>query len=588
MKSSAKRNDSIISRKLIQFIIPAFGTAIAISLNEFVDSILVAQLLGSEAMAVVNVGAPVMIFAACIYCLFGFGGNILYAKAIGDKDSSFANRVLVTAVPLSFLTGLVFMLLGLVFRVPLAAVLTGGSSLASDFESYSVFLFISVPLISLVMTFSTILPAMNHPVLGSICVVIANTVNLALDYVFISVLKLGVSGASLATLSGYVCALVFLIVIIVFKKVEIPRFSRNGSARKKVISDIVRAGTADALLQFGYSIAWGVCNSIAAAVGGDDGLVTFSFFMQLWSIISIFLEGVCDGGLPLYSLLYGTDDRRGVVMLAVRSAILLEIFSIALVVYFMLFPQHLFIVFSIDSPIQQELCISAINAFAVFAPVRCLIIAYREILNSCGREKYASVLAVLDSIVGTILFSVIGVIRFGVNGLWYAYIFNVLFMILAIVCVNLIIYFRSDRKTSAVFLFDNSAPDVIFDATVTNSSSYMTEMSEKVITECRNSGIPAELSTFAGLLVEEMTVYTWNHCGEKTYIDILVRKTDSGVKLDYRSIGRPFNPLTENEMDEHINVRLIQVLSKDLKYEYALGLNTTTVVLEDKDRMSDK
>ncbi len=47
--------------------IPSFGAAIARSLNEFVDSIVVSQLPGSEAMAVVNLGSPLMLIPACIY-----------------------------------------------------------------------------------------------------------------------------------------------------------------------------------------------------------------------------------------------------------------------------------------------------------------------------------------------------------------------------------------------------------------------------------------------------------------------------------------------------------------------------------------
>ena len=59
-------------------------TTVALSLNEFVDSMLVANLLDSRAMAVVNLGLPVMLLMATIYTLFGTGGATLYAVALGS------------------------------------------------------------------------------------------------------------------------------------------------------------------------------------------------------------------------------------------------------------------------------------------------------------------------------------------------------------------------------------------------------------------------------------------------------------------------------------------------------------------------
>ena len=55
------RNSNIINRKFYQFLIPTILSTVAISLNEFVDSIVVAQLLGSDAMSMVGMGSPIML-----------------------------------------------------------------------------------------------------------------------------------------------------------------------------------------------------------------------------------------------------------------------------------------------------------------------------------------------------------------------------------------------------------------------------------------------------------------------------------------------------------------------------------------------
>ncbi len=53
MKEYSRRSGNI-NKKLFQFLLPSLLSGIAISLNEFVDSIIVSQLLGADAMSMVG------------------------------------------------------------------------------------------------------------------------------------------------------------------------------------------------------------------------------------------------------------------------------------------------------------------------------------------------------------------------------------------------------------------------------------------------------------------------------------------------------------------------------------------------------
>ena len=61
-----KRNDKILKRKFYQYLLPSILSVAATSLNEFLDSIVVAQTLGSDAMALVNMACPVMLVFSTI------------------------------------------------------------------------------------------------------------------------------------------------------------------------------------------------------------------------------------------------------------------------------------------------------------------------------------------------------------------------------------------------------------------------------------------------------------------------------------------------------------------------------------------
>ena len=49
------RNGIILNKKFFQFLLPAVLSSMAMSLNEFVDSIVVANMIDSNAMSLVNI-----------------------------------------------------------------------------------------------------------------------------------------------------------------------------------------------------------------------------------------------------------------------------------------------------------------------------------------------------------------------------------------------------------------------------------------------------------------------------------------------------------------------------------------------------
>lgn len=575
-----KRNDSIIIRKFLQIMIPAFGTAIAVSLNEFVDSILVSQLLGSEAMAIVNVGSPVMFIAACIYLLFGMGGSIIYSRLIGEKKEKEAENVFGLSILCAVAVSLAAMILGIAFRAPIARMLAGECDFLDELIPYLMYSFLSFPLVVGVMAISFFLPAMNHPVLGSSCAIIANVVNLVMDYVFIHLLNQGTCGAAMATLTGYVVTAVLIAVLFARKTITLPISGTLRSFSGKRLGEILKLGSPGAAIQLGFALTIGFRNTIAAGYGNDE-LVAFSFFMQLGSIISIFLAGICDGVVPLCSLMYGADDRQGIRLLTRKGLVLLEICSVALIALFLLWPGLLLGMFDIESAAQKELCLRSIRTFAVYAPFRSVIVFYRVYLNAIEKPKYATAVSLMDSIIGIFLFTYIGDAIWQVDGLWYTYILNAAATLLLIVCVNAWQYRRSGRKISPFYLLPVEPDKFLLDLTILSESEEISQISQRAIAACKESGLSERISTFAGLLIEEMAVYTRNHCGGGQYLDILMKQENGSVQIDFRSIGKPFNPMVESELDAHYNVELLNKLVDDIVYVYAMGLNTTTIVLKE-------
>ena len=153
------RSDKLLLRKFSQYLVPTMITYAALSLNEFVDSMLVSNLLGSEAMAIVNIGVPVVLIMAAAYALLGQGGATLYAIAAGRRDHRTAGESLTASMTASLVIGFMIMIPGILLLDPVAGILCKEEALRGSFDVYLRVLLLSAPLEVMILTLATFLPA---------------------------------------------------------------------------------------------------------------------------------------------------------------------------------------------------------------------------------------------------------------------------------------------------------------------------------------------------------------------------------------------------------------------------------------------
>ena len=79
------RSYGILVRKFQKYLLPTLVTTTALSLNEFADSMLVSNLLGSQAMAIVNLGFPDVRGEVMLHALEGEGVYVSTGSACSAK-----------------------------------------------------------------------------------------------------------------------------------------------------------------------------------------------------------------------------------------------------------------------------------------------------------------------------------------------------------------------------------------------------------------------------------------------------------------------------------------------------------------------
>ena len=110
-----KRNSYLVSKALKSFMFASILAALAQQVATTTDAIVVSHLIGPDAMSAVNLVMPVLSLCTCIGYLFGMGGSVVAAKAMGRRDLLTANRVFTASIAATLFIGILLSLAGFAF-----------------------------------------------------------------------------------------------------------------------------------------------------------------------------------------------------------------------------------------------------------------------------------------------------------------------------------------------------------------------------------------------------------------------------------------------------------------------------------------
>ena len=575
-----QRNEDIVKKQFFRFLIPSIVSTIALSLNEFADSIIVAQLLGSTAMSIVNLGMPVMLVFAIVYMMLGMGGSVLYANYLGKMEKEKAGKIFSFTLFVSVAVAAVIMLLGLYFNESIAQFLCTDSTLLTSFVPYTKVLSISAVLVIVIQVLICFLPAAGSPKLATFINVLANVVNLIFDYIYIHYFGMNVTGAAWATFTGYAVGLVFLFIWMALGKCRIPFVLFTKDTVKK-FSQILAGGLSSAMTQLGFAIKFSYCNIVAGSLAGIAGITAFAGCIQTISLVSILMAGIASAIIPLIAVLNAQKDYAGIRFLGHRTLKLQLIVNSIFTLTFLFFPSIITFMYNIDSPEMQSMTFSAVRIFSIMFVIRGFVQVAQYCNLGMGRKNYAFVISTFDGFVGMVPLVFLLSKWFGITGLWLAYPICSLLIVIGILLYNLAIKNRLKYKATPFLLVpkENLETDVL-DISIRWGLEQVTEVPKMVHDYCRKYGINEMLTNLLSVACEEMFVYMVKNSKEGCVnMDMRITVEDSTIDVYIKSVGQPFDHFSADQ-EKYGNIWMINKISTDVKYDYIMGVNQTRIKLK--------
>ena len=134
---SRSLNQAVDTPLLIRFALPTICSMLSAGLYGTVDGIFVARLVGADALAAVNIVAPLLIFGESHGHMFGMGGSALVARTLGEGDDAAAREYFSLILYTVGLLGMAILFAGEALLEPLLGLLGSDAALLPLCRDYA-------------------------------------------------------------------------------------------------------------------------------------------------------------------------------------------------------------------------------------------------------------------------------------------------------------------------------------------------------------------------------------------------------------------------------------------------------------------
>ena len=293
---------------LFKYAMPGIIAMTAMSLYNMVDSIFIGHGVGALALSGLTVAKPFMDICAAFGTLVGVGASSLVAIKLGEKDYRSANDILANVIILNVILGAIIMVVGLYWLDPILYAFGASDATIEYAREYMEIILWGNILTHIYYGLNSMLRSVGHPRISMYATILAVSLNVALDPIFIFVLDMGVRGAALATILSQLVSVIVELIIFLNPK-EVIHFHRGiWRLRRDITMRALGIGTAPFLMHMAACFVVIVLNNQLLRYGGDMEIATFGMTNRFIFFFVMIVMGIQQGMQPIVGYNYGAQQ----------------------------------------------------------------------------------------------------------------------------------------------------------------------------------------------------------------------------------------------------------------------------------------
>ena len=252
---------------ILIFTVPMLIGNIAQQLYNTVDSVVVGQFVGDNALAAVGSAGPILNLLIVLFVGISVGAGIMVSQYLGARNREALSMTIGTCIVLTGIASLLVMVFATVAVRPMLELLNTPESIIGWCTSYLRILFIGVAGCAYYNILSGILRGLGDSMSALLYLLVASGLNIVLDLFFVVKMDMGVSGVALATaIAQGVSALLCLLRLTKLKDLFELKW-KYIRLFKSHVKNIIRLGVPSGLTQAIMSMSMLVVQSLTNSFG---------------------------------------------------------------------------------------------------------------------------------------------------------------------------------------------------------------------------------------------------------------------------------------------------------------------------------
>lgn len=276
-----------VFKTVLYFSLPYLLSYFLQTLYGMADLFIIGQFNGVESTAAVSVGSQVMHMLTVMIVGLAMGSTVMIGRSVGAQKREHTAYVIGNTVTVFMILAIVMMSLLLLAVKPIVAIMATPEESVSQTISYLTICFIGIPFIIAYNIISSIFRGMGDSKSPMYFVAAACIANIALDYLFIGVFRLGSAGAALGTTLSQTFSVIISLIVIKGSRNGITLSLHNLKPRGDIIIPLLKVGIPvafqDGFIQISFIIITIFANrrglNDAAAVGIAEKVIGLLFLV---------------------------------------------------------------------------------------------------------------------------------------------------------------------------------------------------------------------------------------------------------------------------------------------------------------------
>lgn len=234
--------EGVIWKELLMFSIPLLLGNLFQQLYNTVDSIVVGNYIGSQALAAVGASNPIINLLVGFFMGIATGAGVVISRYFGAQNKEDLTKSVQTAIIITFLSGIIMTFIG-IFATPLILKLVGTPLDVMDGSVlYLRIYFIGIISVMIYNMGAGILRAIGDSKRPLYFLCVSSIVNIVLDLYFVITLNMGIAGVAWATLIAQTISAILVIYVLIRSKEDYRLVLKDFRMDIPILKNIVRIG----------------------------------------------------------------------------------------------------------------------------------------------------------------------------------------------------------------------------------------------------------------------------------------------------------------------------------------------------------